>query len=71
MQIQWNIADRLREEILARAAQNEATLKALLGRWVSELEPCVAMDQRGVLLGLTPAGNMVDRNHEVFILRPE
>jgi hypothetical protein len=53
----------------AKAIRDEATVKALLSRWVSELEPAVAMNRRGDIIGLTPAGALVDRNHQVFILR--
>lgn len=48
-------------------ACNEATVKSLLSRWVSELEPCIAMDKRGNIIGLTLANAPL--GSKPFILR--
>lgn len=42
--------------IARRSAANENTVRRLLQRWVSELEPVVCFDRQGEILGLTFKG---------------
>ena len=43
--------------VLAHVRRTEQRLRLLLGRWVSELEPCSVMDRDSNLLGLTAVGH--------------
>lgn len=45
----------VRRESIARILRDEAEVKRMLGQWVSGLEPVLAFDRRGDLLGLTVA----------------
>ncbi len=51
----------------AQAAVNEVLVRHLLSRWVSELEPAVAYDRQGRIIGLTLADAPV--GSAPFILR--
>jgi hypothetical protein len=53
--------------VIGRCHRDEALVKDLLGRWVSELEPAVAYDKRGNVIGLTLADAQV--GSKPFILR--
>jgi hypothetical protein len=52
-----------------RTKADEALVKSLLGRWVSELKPELVRDMRGIILGLTFAGQPLG-DSKPFILRP-
>lgn len=54
------------DQILDQARDDEATVRALLSRWVSEIEPAVVF-QDGKIIGLTIAGAPVGSSP--FILR--
>lgn len=57
-----NMNDHLTKAIAHLAARQEAELREMLGRWVSELEPCMVIDRRsGEILGLTFSGCIFDR----------
>lgn len=60
------ISEYVRRVQEAEAAENERTIKELLGRWVSELEPCVVM-QCGKIVGLCDNNAQIGDNP--FILR--
>jgi hypothetical protein len=47
--------ERARRRFLAR---NEAAVRELLGRWVSELEPATVLNRHGYVIGLTMADAM-------------
>ena len=57
------ITGRRREAFLAaareHAARAEAATKALLGQWVSGLEPCVAYDEEHRVIGLSYGSSIV------------
>lgn len=57
----------VRQAALAQAAVDEEIIRGLLGRWVSELEPAVARDENGKIIGLTSADAAI--GSEPFILR--
>jgi hypothetical protein len=40
---------------LSRDWRNDATVRDLLGRWVFGLEPAIAMDRNGNVIGIVPA----------------
>ena len=54
---------------LDRARREEQTIRRLLERWVSELEPAVARGPDGEIIGLTPAN--AELGTTPFILRIE
>jgi hypothetical protein len=47
--------DWINRAVMAKAARDERRVKSLLTRWVSELEPAIAYDLRGNIIGLTLA----------------
>lgn len=49
------VAEFIRREICAKVRRDEETIRALLGQWVSELEPAVVY-QDGEIIGLCVAG---------------
>lgn len=51
----------------AQAAADEILVRELLGRWVSELEPAVAYDRQGRVIGLTVANAPIGSTP--FVLR--
>jgi hypothetical protein len=68
MKIQWDIAEDLWQAMRERTKADEALVKSLLGRWVSELKLELLRDMRGNILGLTFAGQL--GGSKPFILRP-
>jgi hypothetical protein len=69
MKIQWDIAEDLRQAMRERTKADEALIKSLLRGWVSELKPEIVRDMRGIILGLTFAGQPLGGS-KPFILRP-
>jgi hypothetical protein len=53
MKIQWDIAEDLRNARRERIKADEALVKSLLGRWVSELPPALVYERAGNIIGLT------------------
>jgi hypothetical protein len=52
--------------ILRRARRNDDAIREMLGRWISELEPSVAVDQCGSVIGLCVS----DDTRGTIVLRP-
>lgn len=48
-----------RVALLRVMRRNEAIVRSMLCRWVSELEPAIAFDRHNNIIGLTPAGGAV------------
>jgi hypothetical protein len=51
----------------AKTARDKCVVREMLGRWVSELEPALATNQRGDIIGLTMADAPV--GSKPFVLR--
>ena len=59
------------QAIARRAAAEEATIRALLGQWVSGLEPVIARDHAGGIKGLTIAGIPVGMKSPIVVPNPD
>ncbi len=57
----------LKAAVRRKLARDEQIIRELLGRWVSELEPCVAYDPDFEIIGLCPANAPLGSSP--FILR--
>lgn len=53
------LVDTTRRYAQQKAAADEACVREMLGRWVSELEPAVAYGPFGDIIGLTLAASPV------------
>ena len=50
----------------AKIRADEEVIRELLGRWVSELEPSIARDRTGRILGLVPADTPIGSKPVIF-----
>lgn len=55
------VADIAKREFARRCADDERLIRSLLGRWVSEIEPCVARDRDLRVIGLSAGDRIVIR----------